>query len=240
MEAILGIIGGLGPMATVYFMEKIISMTEADEDQKHIPMLVAHVPQVPDRTAYILDNTKPSPVPPMIRAGQFLEQNGASELAIPCITAHSFHKEMQDALSVPLINGVEETARYLDQKGMEKVGIMATEGTVHTGLFTRALGDKGMKVIVPDRRHQGYVSDLIYKDIKAGRTPDKAKIENVREHLLGMGAQVILLGCTELSIIDKALTPRSLYLDVMEVLARTCVQRFGKLKKEYRELLLAP
>ncbi|MBR1628486.1 MAG: aspartate/glutamate racemase family protein [Lachnospiraceae bacterium] len=237
-EQILGVIGGLGPMATVHFMKLMIHMTEAQRDQQHIPMLVAQFPQVPDRTAFILDPTMPDPVPPMVRAGQFLARSGAAEIALPCITAHSFHKRMQDALSVPLINGVEETVRYLSGKGIAQVGLMATEGTVRTGLFEKALQEYDIQCICPDETHQQYVTDLIYSDVKAGKEPDIDKLAMARDHLLHRGAEVILLGCTELSVIDKSYIDRSIYLDVLEVLSRCCVQRFGKLKKEYEELLL--
>ena len=224
-------------MATVQFMKMIITMTEAESDQQHIPMLVAQVPQVPDRTAYILDNSNQNPVPPMVRAGQMLAKNGVAEIAIPCITAHSFHRQMQDALPVPLINGVEETVHYLSDRGIERVGCMATEGTIRTGIFASALKDSKIDIVVPDERHQRYVSDLIYRDIKAGREAEPTEFSLVKEHLLTRGAEVVLLGCTELSLIDKSLAERSVFLDVLEVLARCCVKRFGRLKKEYRELL---
>ena len=225
-------------MATVQFMKMMITMTDADIDQQHIPMLVANCPQIPDRTSFILDNTKADPVLPMIEAGRFLSRSGAAEIAIPCITAHSFHDEMQEALDIPLINGVEETVRYLVQCGIEKAGIMATEGTVRTGLFSKALHKFGIEAVYPDEVHQKFVTGLIYRDVKAGRNPNIQELWRIQQHLTEQGAQVILLGCTELSVIDKSVISRSVFLDVMEVLARYCVKRFGSLKPEYEELLV--
>ena len=113
----LGVIGGLGPMATAYLLELITDMTDARTDQEHLDAIIFNRPSVPDRTAYILDHTKPSPVPPMIDIAQKLEALGVCALATPCVTAHSFHDELQSSVHIPFIHMVRETAAYLKEAG---------------------------------------------------------------------------------------------------------------------------
>ena len=131
----LGVIGGLGPMATAYLLELITDMTDARTDQEHLDAIIFNRPSVPDRTAYILDHTKPSPVPPMIDIAQKLEALGVCALATPCVTAHSFHDELQSSVHIPFIHMVRETAAYLKEAGCKKPGIMATTGTVTWAYF---------------------------------------------------------------------------------------------------------
>ena len=233
----LGIIGGLGPMATAYFMELITKMTLADKDQDHIEMVMISRPGIPDRTRYILGESRENPLPAMIEVGKALVQQRVSQIAIPCITAHYFHDELEKAIGIPIIHGIAETVQYLGERGYCKVGIMATDGTVRTGLFNGELSKKNMTAVYPDAQGQAYVMDLIYEDVKAGRPVHMDQFTYVADELREKGAEVILLGCTELSMIKKEYSLRPGFLDVMEVLAKCCVERCGTLKKEYRELI---
>ena len=118
-----GIVGGLGPMATAYLLELIVDMTDARTDQEHVDAIVFNRPSVPDRTAYILDPTKPSPVPPMADMAQKLEALGVCAIGTPCVTAHSFHQALQSSVHVPFINMVQETAAYLKTPAAKKRGL---------------------------------------------------------------------------------------------------------------------
>ncbi len=233
----LGIIGGLGPMATVQFMEMMIRMTDAPTDQEHFAMLVEHCPFIPDRTAYILGKSKEDPLVPMLAAAKRLQAQGATEIAIPCITAHYFHDPMQKSIGIPLIHGIWQTAEYLSEHRITKVGLMATAGTAKTGIFTDSLRPYQIDCLYPPEEEQAMVTSVIYDDIKAGKDADIDKVEIVSRHLMERGAQVVLLGCTELSVIDKNVLPRGVFLDVLEVLSGYCVRRFGRLKPEYKELI---
>lgn len=233
----LGIIGGLGPMATAYFMELITKMTLADKDQEHIDMFMISRPGIPDRTRYILGESKDSPLPAMIEVGKTLVEQQVSQIAIPCITAHYFHDELEKAIGIPIIHGIAETVQYLNERGYRKAGIMATDGTVRTGLFTTQLSEKNMTAVYPDAQGQAFVMDLIYEDVKAGRPVHMDKFTYVADQLRSKGAEVILLGCTELSMIKKEYSLQPGFLDVMEVLTKCCVERCGTLKEEYRELI---
>ena len=178
-----------------------------------------------------------NPVDDMIKIGKDLVKQGIDVLAIPCITAHYFQEKLESAIGIPIINAIEETALYLQERGVSKVGIMATDGTIKSGIFRRELESKGIEVIVPSEENQKRVMYLIYDNVKAGKEMDKEVFDKVDKELLERGAQVILLGCTELSLIKKDLGMNTNYLDVMEVLARKSVLICGKLNSEYIELL---
>lgn len=233
----LGIIGGLGPMATAYFMQLVIEMTKAETDQQHIEMLVHNCPSIPDRTQYILGQSKDNPVPAILDIGNEMTAAGVDYIAIPCITAHCFHKELQNNISVPVINAIAETTDYLEARGIRKVGVMATDGTVQTGLFTTQMQERGMECIYPSKENQRLVMDIIYNNVKAGKPIEMDKFRYVSRKLFADNAKVILLGCTELSMAKRDEKLGAGFLDVMEVLAKCSVERCGALKEDYQELI---
>ena len=234
----LGVIGGLGPIATAHFMELIIRMTEAATDQEHLDMIIYNRPSIPDRTSYILDPTKPNPLPEMIRVGNALARQGAKLIAIPCMTAHYFHRDLTRYIEAPIVHAIHETAAHLKKHGITKVGIMATDGTIRSKLFQQELERHGMEAIIPGQQGQKCVMSVIYDDIKANRPADMEKFNYASSELREKGAQAIILGCTELSLVKRDYPIGAGYLDAMEVLAQVCVVRCGgKLKEEYQELI---
>lgn len=234
----LGVIGGLGPIATAYFYELIIKMTDAKIDQEHIEMLIYSKPSIPDRTDYILGKSAENPVYPMVDVGRMLVGIGADNIAIPCITAHYFHDTLSEGIKVPVIHAIKETAHYLKSQGIYCVGIMATEGTVHSGMFQKELDKCGITSVVPDEESQQLVSELIYKNIKANQPVEYDKFERVSGQLREDGAEVIVLGCTELSLIKRDFDIGPGYIDAMEVLAmRSIILSEAKLKQEYNTLI---
>ena len=234
---ILGVLGGLGPMATAYYLELMIKMTDASTDQEHLQSIVMNFPTVPDRTAYILGRSEESPLEPMIALGRQLKAMGASVIATPCITAHYFHQPLQDGIGLPMLHGIQCVARQLSERGITRVGLMATDGTVQSGIFQRQVEEQGMELVLPDEAGQAAVMTLIYDQVKAGKEPDMALFETVREQLRQMGAQVIVLGCTELSLLKKTTTLGDGILDALEVLAQESVLACGKkIKPEYQTL----
>ncbi len=219
----LGVIGGMGPMATALFMQMIIEHTDASCDQEHLPMIVRHLPNIPDRTAYILGDSDKSPAPYIKEAALKLQGEGVAQIAVPCVTSHFFHDEIQKDVSIPVLDGLGDAADALSQKGCKKVGVMATNGTVSSGLFTKALSDKNIDCIYPDETHQQYVMDVIYDCVKSNRIADKDKVQKVLSYLQDTGAEVVVLGCTELSLIPKEYLIGET-LDVMETLAIRCIK----------------
>ena len=237
-KKVIGVIGGLGPLATARFMELVVEMTDAKREQDNVDMIVYNFPSIPDRTGYILGSNLKSPLPGLKNVGHALVRQKVSCIAIPCVTAHYFHKELQEAIPVPIINGVAETADLLKAQGIKKVGIMATDGTIRSGLLSRELDHAGIISVIPSPERQADVMHLIYENVKAGKPVELERFHRVKQELFDCGAQIILLGCTELSIIkrDEDIGPGS--LDMMEVLARESVLRSGKkLDPKYASLI---
>ncbi len=234
----VGIIGGLGPMAMVYFMQLITDMTDAATDQEHIELLVHSKPQTPDRTGYILDHSKENPLPVLAEVGKELADCGVDFIAIPCITAHYFQKELEKQIGCKILHAIEETAVYLKSENIDKVGLMATDGTIESKLFQNVLKKYGIACIAPEAEMQAYVMSLIYDNIKAGKHPEINKFYRVSESLFEAGAQVVLLGCTELSLIKREHVLEKGFLDVLEVLARQVVSESGApVKAKYMHLI---
>lgn len=228
----LGVIGGVGPLSTAYFMEVLINKTDAELDQEHINMIVLNHTEIPDRTAYILDHTKDSPVEMMMEDAKKLEDWGADVIVTPCNTAHYFYDELQGAVSVPFINMIEETAVYLKNCGVKKVGVLATNGTITTNLFQDALAKEGIEAICPSSQNQQYVMDIIYDNVKASKPVDLEKFRCVVNELKLHGCEKVILGCTELSILKRDYSLDNFYVDSLEVLVEQSILSCGKKVKK--------
>lgn len=238
MTKSLGVIGGLGPAATAYFYELISRMTDASIDQGHIDVNIISRPSIPDRTDYILNKSADSPLPHLIEAGRILEGLGVSYIAIPCITAHYFYDQLASNIGVPIIHIIRETVQYLKSHGVRKAGIMATEGTITGELFQLELNKHGISPIIPTKPSQDLVTSLIYNNVKAGRPANMEFFNKVRDELIRGGADTIILGCTELSMIKRDESIGSRFIDALEVLAMRSVLNSGAcLKKEYQDLI---
>ncbi|MCI9074078.1 MAG: amino acid racemase [Lachnospiraceae bacterium] len=234
---ILGVLGGLGPMASAYFLQLIVQMSEAAVDQEHIEVILHSMPRIPDRTRYILGQSADNPMPLMAEAGRRLADQGAEVLAIPCVTAHYFQKQLEEEIGIPILNAVRETAACLEEAGVDRVGILATDGTLASSLFQNCLEQHHISCMAPGEQDQESVMHLIYENVKAGKPVEFPLFQAVADRLFAGGAQVILLACTELSLVkrDHVLGPG--FLDVLEVLARKAVLCCGHLKKEYENLI---
>lgn len=228
----------MGPLATSYFIEMVIKMTDAQADCEHIPMIIYNRPNTPDRTKYILDKSTESPLDAMISVGKTLESQGVDYIAIPCVTAYYFYKELTENIGIPIINMISETADYLKKRNIRRVGIMATDGTIAGGFLRQGIENVGIQVFEPSGKCQNKLMGIIYDGIKAGVPFDSNDFFMVEKELRDKGAEVIVLGCTELSLIHKDYNIGKGFLDAMEVLAQKSVLLCsGKLKKEYYELI---
>lgn len=235
----LGVIGGLGPMATARLLTRIIEMTDAKTDQEHLDVIVFDRPQVPDRTAHLLHpEENPSPLPKLTETARTLEALGAELLCTPCVTAHSYFEALSGAVGVPLLHMVEETAEEALRCGVRRPAILATSGTVRIGLFQEAFSRRGVDCVLPGEDGQRLVMALIYDEIKTGLSPDPEKLRTVCGEVFSQGADGVILGCTELSLIPRDLLPAGKTLDALDVLARQAVlSAGGKLREEYKTLL---
>ena len=234
----LGIVGGVGPAATVDFMGKVVASTPAGRDQDHIKMVVEQNPQIPDRTASLL-NDETDPTMAMYATCKRLESAGANAIAIPCNTAHAFVERIQEHLRVPIVNMLTETIDWIRQTyGRDKaVGLLATSGTVASQVYHQAASRAGLEIVVPAPDYQKLVMEAIYgeRGIKAGFTEGLCRDQLLiaAEHLSEVGATVLILGCTELPLVLShcdayELRGRTVALvDPTLILARRCVALAG-------------
>ncbi|MBR0724881.1 aspartate/glutamate racemase family protein [Bradyrhizobium manausense] len=222
----LGILGGMGPMATVDFMGKVIRNTPASCDQDHIQMVVCSATDVPDRTAAILGQGS-DPFPAMLNALRRLELSGATRFAIPCNTAHHWHGALQAKTSVPIIHIVDAVADALAEQRMSPaIGLLATDGTVRAGIYQQRLAERGYACVVPDAKAQAEVMRAI-RLVKAGCTDEAAVIlGREAEALAARGCSHIAMACTEIPLALAALDRdvSAALLDPTDILAQACVR----------------
>ena len=164
MSKTLGIIGGMGPLATVKLFELIVLLTKANSDQEHIHILIDNNTLIPDRTNYILNKVGEDPRIQLIESAQNLEKIGADYLVMPCNTAHNFYEDIIEKTDIPFINMIEETAKYVKYNhiGTTKIGLLATQGTIEAKVYDKVFSKYGIEVMKPSKEFQKYVTELIY------------------------------------------------------------------------------
>lgn len=234
-DKLLGILGGLGPLATVYFMDLIVKMTQAKKDQDHISMIVLNHAAIPDRTEFILDNTKPNPLPMMVDDAKKLQAAGADYIVMPCNTAHFFYEQIQKNIDIPMLNIIEETVRYATEhnNNIKKLGILATKGTVSAGAYQNMCEKYGIDWAVPSLNDEQSLMNIIYNQVKAGKTVNIDEFLRIVENMKADGCDAVVLGCTELSVINKDFQlKRNDIIDSLEVLAVRSISLCGKTIKE--------
>jgi aspartate racemase len=227
MKKAVGIIGGMGPMATVELFHNIVKFTDAGKDSEHIHIYIDNNVNIPDRTASILFGG-PSPVPYIVDSAKKLEQMGAELLAFPCNTLHYYWNEITQKVNVPIINMLEETAIFAREAGYEKVGLLATSATVHSGIYEKYLNRFGIYLILPDDEGQDEIMRLIYDGVKAGaETYNTCEFMKVIDRMCEKGASSFILGCTELPIAVYRYGLSMSYIDPSVILAKTLIRIAG-------------
>ena len=225
MKAV-GIVGGMGPEATADLYAKIIRNTKVERDQDHIRVVIDSNPAIPDRTAFILGQG-PDPRPAMIAGARNVVAMGAEIVAVPCNTAHFFHDDIQQAVHAQVLHIMQLVAAHL-QGRVRRVGLLATSGTLRTGLYEAALQAVGVETVVPDGPGQERVMQAIYQGVKAGRI-DAARQDILpeAEALVARGAEAVIAGCTEVPLVLHSGDIPVELVDATDVLARACVQAAG-------------
>ncbi len=229
-EGILGVLGGMGPQATNTFYQRIIDRTQAESDQEHLQVLLWSDAKIPDRTAGILAGGEAAEnVYRHLRDGaRLLEGAGCTMLAIPCNTSHYFADRLQGELKIPLIHMIRETVAAIAAQGRQTVGILATDGTVQTGIYQKELTAAGLTPVILPPPLQQTVMSIIYDEIKKGETGSREKFGEVDAYLRQVGCDCAILGCTELSVYRVLHSLPSFYIDAMEILAEQAILRCGK------------
>lgn len=224
----LGILGGMGPMATACFLELLIDRTYAECDQDHLETIIYNCPQIPDRTSFILGKSSEDPSSRMNEIALKLQKEGVDAIAVPCVTAGFFREKIEQGIDIPLLYGVDYLASVLKDKGITSAGIMATDGTVKAGVIQKVLESNGIRAVIPSEEDCALVMSLIYDDVKKGIDPDVTKLEKVMEDLRRQGAETSILGCTELSVIRRNHAIHGEYFDILEMLAEESLKACGK------------
>ncbi len=201
MSLTVGVLGGLGPEATLDFYAKLLRATPATSDQDHLRVLMDVNPQVPDRNA-ALAGTGPSAAPALVGMARGLEGAGADFLVLVCNTAHAYAPDIRAAVRIPFVSLIEETADEVARTGARRVGLLAADGALRAALYQTALAERSLDVLTLSAPQQARFMDLMYC-IKAGHTgPDeRAEMRGLTALLLGQGARVILAGCTEVPLV---------------------------------------
>jgi aspartate racemase len=234
-EKTIGIVGGMGPEATLDCFAKIIENTPAKKDQEHLRVIIDSNPKVPDRTAAITGKGE-SPVPIIVQGCRALESAGADFIIIPCVSAHFFLTEIRKESNLPILSIVDAVSETLmhDHPDFKTVGLLATTGTVLGGFFQKRLGADGIKTLVPDQYVQSTIMAAIYEIKNAhsarARSEITADLVAAAESLISQrpyGAQAVIAGCTEIPIVlEQELLPVP-YLDALNILARAAIRKAG-------------
>ena len=236
----LGVLGGLGPMSSVYFYELLTEHTKAECDQEHLNILLSSRADTPDRTAYIMGASPDNPIHTMRGEVSKLIGAGADIIAIPCNTAHYFYEAISEMSSVPVINIIRQTAIFCKRNGIKKVGVLATEGTVSSSAYSSVFELAEIECVTPDNGSQKIISDIIYSQIKKGKAPDMQSFFGVADELRDKGCQRIILGCTELSLLKRSgALDSDIYIDSLEVLAYSAIKLCGKEPIGFDEMLMS-
>ena len=229
-ERIIGILGGMGPEATLYLFQKVINNTGAARDQDHFRIVIDNNPKIPDRTPAILGQGE-TPLPAMIVTAKNLEKAGADFITIPCVSAHYFIGELRSVVSVPIVSLIDEVAADIQRRlpKIKRIGLIAPTGTVDAGLFQERFSKMDVEVLVPPRETQEkLVMSAIYGDsgIKAGciSSENKEKILNSSNEMIERGAEGIIAGCTEVPLVAEQNDIDVPFFDSLDILALAAIR----------------
>lgn len=219
----IGILGGMGPEATILLMQKVFNaVPDARDDADHIPMIVHQNPQVPSRIKALIEGTGDDPAPVLASMAQDLEKAGVSALAMPCNTAHHYATAIEDASALPFLNMLELTADHLEQAGAKTVGMLASPATRLTGVFEAPFEKRGLTPItLPD---DGDILKVI-RAVKAGKPSSETgpDLTRIAQALIDEGADHLLVACTELSFLTKDLPKGTPWTDSLDCLVTEIV-----------------
>ena len=225
MKQRIGILGGMGPAATIDLMQKILAATPAQRDQDHVPLVVWSVPQMPERVSAILSGTS-SPLPQLVAGAQALERSGAAALAIACNTAHHWADALSERISIPVLHIADAVITHLGRRAapVRTVALLATAATLHSGFYQARFAAQGIATLVPAALDQAQGVTTAIQFVKAGRIEAaRALFLPVARRMLDAGADSLLLGCTELPLLTPGSGFEAQCLDATSALAHACI-----------------
>ncbi|MDD3537776.1 MAG: amino acid racemase [Eubacteriales bacterium] len=232
MKNILGILGGMGPLASQLLYRRITEKTMAEKDQDHIDLVLLSHATMPDRTQAILSGEDRAVYDLLLQDCRTLESLECKGIAVACNTAHYFIHRLEERLSIPVISMVREAAVELEKnRPGGRIGILATNVTIQTGIYQQALTARGLEYWTPDDDSQQAVMHLIYDCVKKGEPSDADSLKRIDEALRIADCTGALLACTELSVVGQKEMLNDFYLDPLEVLADRAIAFMGKRSK---------
>lgn len=224
-----GVLGGLGPLATAYFLQQIVMATDAQTDQDHVDLIITQRSSTPDRTAAILGQG-PSPADSLNRDISILIGAGAEFITAPCNSSVVFLEHVNEQFGIPFLSIIEETVKAARGKYPDatKLALMATAGTAKAGLYHRAAEENGFTVVDPTSQEQEAITAIIYDQVKANKPIDQEQFFDVCDGLMSRGAEVLITGCTELSVVvEKVGLQGRPIVDSLKSLAQATVRQAG-------------
>ena len=226
-----GIIGGVGPSATVQLMQCIIRDTPTRRDQDHLRLIIDNHPQIPDRTDALLHGGE-SPVPYFIESIGILKRAGVDFIACPCNTAYHFLRQMTDEHDFVLVDMIEETVKFLKKLGYGVAGLLSTSGTASTGIYQETGRKYGIRIISPSDDGIRNVMEAVYgaKGIKANARFERSRRNRalLKEVIRGFeeeGLEALIMGCTEIPLALRASDTRLVLINPTEIMAREIIRR---------------
>jgi aspartate racemase len=233
MRKTIGILGGMGPEATAHFFSLIIKHTAAAKDQDHVPVLIYNLPQIPERTPAILGKG-PSPVPLLRKGVRTLARAGADFIVVPCISAHAFLPDIRRDSPVPILSLLDEALASAKKgnPGLKRAGLLASTGTVRSGLFANTFAKAGIEIITPTNKEQAKVMEAVFgkRGVKAGFTKGRPReiVLDVARRLIKRGAEAIIAGCTEIPLLLRDKDIPVPLIEPMRIAAQTSIVKAGQ------------
>ncbi len=234
MKKKLGILGGMGPLATVKLFEKIVGLTDAKKDQDHLHIIVDNNVSIADRTDYILNPDSEDPRPQLLESALRLEASGVDFIIMPCNTAHYFYDYLNERVNIPFLNMIEETAKLIQKTfpNLDKIGLLATDGTIKARVYESVFNKYGIEVLIPSKENQANVYRLIYEIKEGKRNINLEGFYGAIEELKDKGADLFVAGCTEISVALDLYQVKENFVDPLEVIASSSIEYAGgKCKK---------
>ncbi|WP_299848793.1 amino acid racemase [uncultured Roseovarius sp.] len=222
----VGILGGMGPEATILLMQKVLKAVPARDDSEHVPLIVHQNPQVPSRIAALIDGGGTDPGPVLAGMARDLNAAGAQALAMPCNTAHHYAPAVKGATGLPFLNMIDLTATALVASGARRIGMLASPATRLVGVFDESFAEHGLQ---PVWTQDEDAMLAMIRAVKAGKGQDDTGPEMAAQaqHLLECGADHLLIACTELSLLTAYLPKSAPWFDSLDCLT-TAIVDFAK------------
>lgn len=224
----IGILGGMGPLATSKLLNDIILNTVAHRDQDHIPILIHNNTSIADRTAYIIDSSNENPLEELIKSARILEYGGSDFIIMPCNTAHYFYEDIQESVSIPVLNMIEDAIKLVIEKGFKgKVGLLATDGTIKAEVYHDKAKEYGLEIVTPKVENQKEVMKMIYNIKEDVAQENLEGVYKAIEDLTNENVDIIIAGCTEVSVALEMYDIKGNFIDPMKIMMNRSIKLAG-------------